>query len=142
MLAAQNNVMETDSVFSMLIFNIVTLIPWVAVFIHSLSYSAGEDGPASMFLLIVAAVGTLFVLPFYSLAIYLSTCFHLKPFLKCFVVFSLTVVTVFCICSSFVWVKVGAGGALVFLFAALGYAVCVIKLLRQIAWIIKTGDGK
>ncbi|WP_152635539.1 hypothetical protein [Pseudomonas sp. Ant30-3] len=141
-MAAQNNVMETDSVFSILIFNVVTLIPWVAVFIHSLNYSAGEDGPASMFLLVVAAVGTLFVLPFYSLAIYLSKRFNLKPFLKCFVVFSLTVVAVFCICSSFVWVKVGAGGAVVFLFAALGYAVCVIRLLKQIAGVIKIDAGK
>ncbi|WP_053155785.1 hypothetical protein [Pseudomonas sp. P1.8] len=68
----EKRLIEKGFIASILLFNVVTLIPWVTFFWHSQGYDAGGDGPAAMFLLVVTAVGTVFIMPVYSSAIYLT----------------------------------------------------------------------
>jgi hypothetical protein len=110
----EKRLIEKSFIASVLLFNVVTLIPWVTFFLHSQGNDSGDDGPAAIFLLVVTAVGTLFVMPVYSLAIYLTGIINSRRRLKWMVVLPLGVVVLFCICSSLLWAKVGGMGHICF----------------------------
>ncbi|MNP43100.1 hypothetical protein D3C76_1369000 [compost metagenome] len=115
----------------------IALSPWLAFFWHSKSYDSGDDGPAAMFLMVITAIGALFALTLYSFSIYLNRFLHSKRFVRWIIVLPMGVVMLYCLCTSFFWVKVGADGVFMFLFTALGYAALAIKMCRQINWIIR-----
>ncbi|MDN4547052.1 hypothetical protein [Pseudomonas sp. C32] len=134
---AEKRLIEEGFIVSVLLFNVVALIPWLTFFWHSQGNDSGNDGPAAIFLLVVTAVGTLFVMPVYSLAIYLTGIINSRRRLKWMVVLPLGMVVLFCIFSSLLWAKVGVDGAYLFFFAALGYAVHTIRLLKQVVGVVK-----
>ena len=128
---------EKDFVVSILLLNLVALIPWLAFFLHAQNEGVSEDGPGAIFLLSTTAAGTLFALPFYSFAIYLFRFFHSVFFVRWVIVTLLTLVVVFCLCYSVIWASLSSAGSGLFLCAALGYAAFAIKLIQQIVSVIK-----
>lgn len=128
---------ESDRVASVLVLNLLSLVPWLAVFWHSSAEMHGDDGPAAMFSLIVSAVSTIFVLPFYIVSSILMLRFQPGPALRLTCAISLLIVLGYCVGSSCFWGYVGLDGETLFLVSAFLYAVFSLKIIKELILVVR-----
>ena len=128
---------ERRLITSFFVFNVISLMPGLSMFWHSLCPIHSDDGPAVTFLLIVTAVYTLFVLPLYSGAALLIIQRRRSRVSKCISSLLLIAVFTFCVGSSIWWAKFGMDGELIFIGTATLYAVFSVRLAKDIALLFR-----
>lgn len=136
-MAIDDDVVGKEFVVFIFLFCVVTISPWAGFFWHGHNYNAGDDGPASIFLMVITVGGSLLLLMIYSLAIYLNSVFRRKPFLTCVVTLLMSVVLISCAASAFFWARLGVNDAFLFLLTAVGYAACTLKVFQHIVFILR-----
>lgn len=123
---------ERRSLLSILVLNLISLIPWVGFYWRPAGEVASLDGPGTLVLLTVTAIATLIVLPFYTTAAILISSNRLSRHVRG--LSGLLLITVFtcCVAASYFWIMNGwRGKESVFLLAGILYGTFSLTLIRE-----------
>jgi hypothetical protein len=113
------------------------LLPWMGVFVHGSDDIHQDDGPVALFLLSATTIGMFAIFVFYGSAMVLLSRFQASRILPWSAVALLLPAIVLCVGLLLIWGKVSLDGEWLFVAAAVGYVMLCIRLLFDMALIIR-----
>lgn len=123
---------ERRSLLSILVLNLISLIPWVGFYRHTAGEVTSLDGPGTLVLLTVTAIATLIVLPFYTTAAILVSGNRLSRHMRGLCALLLITVFTCCVAASYFWIMNGwSGKESMFLLAGISYGAFSLTLIRE-----------